>query len=324
MIILMNHGIEAFPSEALTVHISRSTTLLAAASLSLALLLTACTSETDSHSTEDSINNTASSVNQGNAVTDCECVSKEIGLDFSRVAAGSVKTGGIRTAIRSAVDNIPFVESTYSSTVNTPGKITITQPYCISTAPVSAQLYCEFVNAQLPASKAFVVHINPKFHYIAKLATVVFDEATQRFIVPDEHADEPVNTATFVGAQKFCEWLSDQTGCAVRLPTEGEWVVAADALGWNDSPAEYEMNGLGYWTTDYWSPTLSYIVNVDDPQGPPKNYAEAAYSWKDPHRVIRYIDGLGFPPRTGEPGISPSRTPSYGFRVVMPIAPVPE
>jgi formylglycine-generating enzyme required for sulfatase activity len=53
------------------------------------------------------------------------------------------------------------------------------------------------------------------------------------------HAGYPVISVTRSAAQAFCDWLSQRTGKAYRLPTEDEWNrVAALAAGGNALPAD--------------------------------------------------------------------------------------
>ncbi len=53
------------------------------------------------------------------------------------------------------------------------------------------------------------------------------DQTTPGFIA--NHADQPVSRVSWLEAMEFCEWLSEETGLDVTLPTEAQWEWAARA-----------------------------------------------------------------------------------------------
>ncbi len=242
----------------------------------------------------------------------CTCA-QDIGeLSFSTVRSGSVETGGVGLAVRAVADKMPFAESAYAGGIAVTGKIEISYDFCIS-EPVPAELYCQFLNDTLPQSMEYVVHIDPRRQVVLDYASVVFDDESGRFVVPPEQAGGPTSTATFVGAVAFVEWLSDQSGCEFRLPTEAEWILASARFDWSKGPGHA---GLGNWTLDFWSPSIAAIVDKVDPTGPAQFDPDADYGWDNPRRVLRRVDGRGPPPRVGATERQPLPHAIYGLRVV--------
>ncbi|MCG8050158.1 MAG: SUMF1/EgtB/PvdO family nonheme iron enzyme [Candidatus Thiodiazotropha endolucinida] len=84
-----------------------------------------------------------------------------------------------------------------------------------------------------------------------------FCEATVRSKPKDEgwgRADRPVINVSYWDAVDYCEWLSEQTGDQIRLPTEAEWeyacrASATTAYWYGDEPDHGRMHcskeGLG-------------------------------------------------------------------------------
>lgn len=58
-----------------------------------------------------------------------------------------------------------------------------------------------------------------------------FCEQSQKCRSPGTQADLPVTSIAAADAQHYAEWLSAATGFVYRLPTDSEWVYAADAPG---------------------------------------------------------------------------------------------
>ena len=65
------------------------------------------------------------------------------------------------------------------------------------------------------------------------------------------HAGYPVISVTRAAAEAFCTWLASKTGKGYRLPTEAEWVRAAELAaagsdeGWRDAMTWHRGNAKG-------------------------------------------------------------------------------
>ena len=130
-----------------------------------------------------------------------------------------------------------------------------------------------------------------------------FCDATGRKRPDDEGSrrDRPVNV-TWHDAVAFCEWMSQQTGKKVRLPTEAEWEYAArggnkskgytysgsnnlDAVGWYYDNSSYEPRPVGQkqpnelglydmsgnvweWCADWYDEDYYSRSPQTDPKGP--------------------------------------------------------
>jgi serine/threonine-protein kinase len=57
---------------------------------------------------------------------------------------------------------------------------------------------------------------------------------------------QPVVGVSWRDAMDYCDWLSDQTGMDVRLPTEGEWEVAARGI---EGIEDYSWGDAWEWTS---------------------------------------------------------------------------
>ncbi len=150
----------------------------------------------------------------------------------------------------------------------------------------------------------------------------VFCDATGRDKPDDEgwgRGERPVIYVNWHDAVAFCEWMSQQIGKIVRLPTEAEWEYAAkganrnkgykyagsnsiDPVGWyygnsdekshpvaQKQPNElklYDMSGnVWEWCNDWYAKIYNYKSPQIDPQGPARGSfrVRRGGSWASPH-----------------------------------------
>ncbi|MGA8761971.1 MAG: SUMF1/EgtB/PvdO family nonheme iron enzyme [Candidatus Sulfotelmatobacter sp.] len=156
------------------------------------------------------------------------------------------------------------------------------------------------------------------------------------------HPRQPVAGASWFEAERYCEWLTSQTGRAYRLPTEAEWERAARGnseqkqFPWGDDPpqslpnyekrwltgpepvAHYAPNAFGLcdicdnvheWCSDWYDRNYYAISPERNPRGPEKGQRKASRggSWRHHIKVARCSTRSSIPPEF--------QYADYGFRV---------
>jgi sulfatase modifying factor 1 len=160
------------------------------------------------------------------------------------------------------------------------------------------------------------------------------------------HPQQPVAGVSWHEATRYCNWLSEQTGRAYRLPTEAEWELAARGgleqkqFPWGDDPpqslpdyatrwqngpdpvARYAANAFGLydigdnvheWCSDWYDPNYYAVSPERDPRGPerspmnPQRKSSRGGSWRHHIKVARCSARSSIPPEF--------QYADYGFRV---------
>lgn len=161
-----------------------------------------------------------------------------------------------------------------------------------------------------------------------------------------DHPQQPVAGVSWHEAQRYCEWLTSQTGRNFRLPTEAEWECAARGgleqkhFPWGDDPpqslpnyatrwqtgpervAQYAANAFGLydigdnvheWCSDWYDPNYYAISPDRNPLGPaessmkPARKSSRGGSWRHHIKVARCSARSSIPPEF--------QYADYGFRV---------
>jgi len=161
------------------------------------------------------------------------------------------------------------------------------------------------------------------------------------------HAEHPVVGASWFDAIAYCQWLSEATGRACRLPTEAEWERAARGgvegalfpwgneppssrpgyeLLWKEGPEPVrrsEPNGYGLfemcenvheWCSDWFDPSYYSVSPGRNPQGPTIGGRKASRggSWRHHVKISRCSTRSSIPPEF--------HYADYGFRVACELA----
>jgi formylglycine-generating enzyme len=158
--------------------------------------------------------------------------------------------------------------------------------------------------------------------------------------------EQPVAGVAWYEAVRYCEWLSAETGCTYRLPTEAEWERAARGgleqknFSWGDEPpqslpdyakrwvsgpepvARYAPNAFGIydigdnvheWCSDWYGANYYAVSPERNPQGPelsamkPARKSSRGGSWRHQIKVARCSARSSIPPEF--------QYADYGFRV---------
>ena len=160
------------------------------------------------------------------------------------------------------------------------------------------------------------------------------------------HPQQPVTGVSWFEADRYCRWLTSQTGRAYRLPTEAEWERAARgnleqnnfpwgnegpqalpdyASRWLTGPepvGRYAPNVFGLynicdnvheWCSDWYDPNYYAISPGRNPRGPERGTRKASRggSWRHHVKVSRCSARSSIPPEF--------QYADYGFRLACGI-----
>ncbi len=160
------------------------------------------------------------------------------------------------------------------------------------------------------------------------------------------HPQQPVTGVSWFDADRYCQWLAQQTARPYRLPTEAEWERAArgdleqNDFPWGDDPpqslpnystrwqtgpepvAQYPPNNFGLynmcdnvheWCSDWYDPNYYAISPEKNPRGPQQSQRKASRggSWRHHIKVSRCSARSSIPPDF--------HYADYGFRVACGI-----
>jgi len=160
------------------------------------------------------------------------------------------------------------------------------------------------------------------------------------------HPQQPVTGISWFDADRYCQWLSAQTGRGYRLPSEAEWERAArgnleqNDFPWGNEPpqsrpdytsrwqsgpervARYEPNHFGIynicdnvheWSGDWYDPNYYAISPDRNPRGPDRGQRKASRggSWRHHLKVARCSARSSIPPEF--------QYADYGFRIACSV-----
>jgi formylglycine-generating enzyme required for sulfatase activity len=139
-------------------------------------------------------------------------------IDFAWIKPGSFIMGRSTTA---SMIGVFFHGPVDKLDDGPPRKVTITRGYCLAKHKVTVSQYCTFLNDQPETKQEIFVRLSPA-------APAARLEKKDGKYIPKKGAENAsINTATWLGANAYCQWLSIKIGKPFRLPTEDEWEYAA-------------------------------------------------------------------------------------------------
>lgn len=156
------------------------------------------------------------------------------------------------------------------------------------------------------------------------------------------HPRQPVTGVSWFDAERYCQWLAEQTGKPYRLPTEAEWERASRSdldqknFPWGDEPpqllpdyaarwqtgpeivAKYAPNAFGLynicdnvheWCSDWYDARYYATSPERNPRGPEQGTRKTSRggSWRHHVKVARCSGRSSIPPEF--------QYADYGFRV---------
>lgn len=126
---------------------------------------------------------------------------------------------------------------------------------------------------ELPQHRVYVSEFYMGRYPITKAQYVAF----KKIKIPSGEENHPAVNVSWNDAQAFCQWLSEKTGKAFRLPTEAEWEKAARAADgriypwgneWDESKLNSgESNGNGTTSVGKYSPAGDSPYGLADMSG---------------------------------------------------------
>ncbi len=141
---------------------------------------------------------------------------------------------------------------------------------------VTAEAFCKFLNAVAghdAHDTDLYYKLDPDQAGYPKWSSI--EKVEGQFVPRANAAQAPANRVTWLGAAKYCEWLSERTGETYRLPTEAEWEFATRGeegrmwpWGKDDPKADAQVVRGARWQGKEWDgrPWPQYAVG-DSPDG---------------------------------------------------------
>jgi formylglycine-generating enzyme required for sulfatase activity len=110
------------------------------------------------------------------------------------------------------------------------------EPACVVVPAGDFLMGCEQGrDEERPAHRVWVDAFEMAIYQVRNRDFAVFRQATGHPAPPNwgqagfDDPEHPVASVSWFEAQKYCQWLQDNTGRQYRLPTEAEWERAASA-----------------------------------------------------------------------------------------------
>lgn len=150
---------------------------------------------------------------------------------FRRVEGASFRMGNNRLYFKKGTLGY-MIQGARGPTDQGPERDVSVQTFYLAVYQVTVAQYCEFLNQASEVDELTVLNRftpyrrNEHGRWIPSVPTDLA-KSSGPSPDPDEVGRWPATCVPYLGAIKFCEWLSQKSGHRVRLPTEAEWEFAA-------------------------------------------------------------------------------------------------
>lgn len=136
---------------------------------------------------------------------------------------------------------------------------------------------------------------------------------------PESFANKPVVKISWIDADAYCRWLSEQTGKRFRLPTEAEWERAAKLQG-----RQFKSIGKVWeWCADWYSADYYRGGDKADPKGPVRGDKVSVNGLPGEARVMRggtFFGNIISNPSERNYFLPASSRSDIGFRIVRELS----
>lgn len=165
-------------------------------------------------------------------------------------------------------------------------RVAISRGFWIGKYKITSEQFCRFLNTTSEPDRWVNVQ---RFSNVEIL--------DGKYVPKEGRGTFPVNGVPWAGAKAFCDWLSQESGRTVRLPTEAEWEYVARGSEGRRKPWGSEPDGE--WTSTEGSSVDAFSNNVT-PEGVVGLVDYVVGEWCSDFYGVRYLPNDRLDPRGPE------------------------